>query len=199
MNKLKITDKSVEQIIPYKDNAKIHTEEQVEQIIKSIQKFGNCDPIAIDENNVIIEGHGRFEALKRLGQDKIPVIVISHLTENQKRAYRILHNKINMNTGFDEELLRAELEKITLEDFDLADFDLELDDSDSNYSFIDELLDSKGLKGGAKNSDVQQNFAIAFVFPIEHKELMKKYLKTHTKDSVSDEIIKMAQEACKNG
>ena len=96
----------------YENNVKIHTDEQIEQIIMSIQKYGNNDPIAIDENNTIIEGHGRFLALKRLGYTTIPVIKLGHLTDEQKREYILIHNKLTMNTGFDMEKLEKELDEI---------------------------------------------------------------------------------------
>lgn len=96
----------------YENNVKIHTDEQIEQIIMSIQKYGNNDPIAIDENNTIIEGHGRFLALKRLGYNTIPVIKLGHLTDEQKREYILIHNKLTMNTGFDMERLEKELDEI---------------------------------------------------------------------------------------
>ena len=96
----------------YENNVKIHTDEQIEQIIMSIQKYGNNDPIAIDENNTIIEGHGRFLALKRLGYNTIPVIKLGHLTDEQKREYVLIHNKLTMNTGFDMERLEKELDEI---------------------------------------------------------------------------------------
>lgn len=96
----------------YENNVKIHTNEQIEQIIVSIQKYGNNDPIAIDENNTIIEGHGRFLALKRLGYTTIPVIKLGHLTDEQKREYILIHNKLTMNTGFDMEKLEKELDEI---------------------------------------------------------------------------------------
>lgn len=96
----------------YENNVKIHTDEQIEQIIMSIQKYGNNDPIAIDENNTIIEGHGRFLALKRLGYTTIPAIKLGHLTDEQKREYILIHNKLTMNTGFDMERLEKELDEI---------------------------------------------------------------------------------------
>ena len=99
----------------YENNVKIHTDEQIEQIIMSIQKYGNNDPIAIDENNTIIEGHGRFLALKRLGYNTIPVIKLGHLTDEQKREYILIHNKLTMNTGFDMERLEKELDEIETE------------------------------------------------------------------------------------
>ena len=78
---MKIEKISIEKIKPYENNAKLHPPEQIEQIKKSIIEFGNNDPIAIDENNVIIEGHGRYFALKELGFKEAEVIKLSHLNK----------------------------------------------------------------------------------------------------------------------
>ena len=91
---------------------------------KSIQEFGNNDPIAIDGNNIIIEGHGRLLALKELGYEEVEVIKLTHLTEEQRRAYTLIHNKLTMNTDFDIEILMSELESI--EDIDMGEFDFDL-------------------------------------------------------------------------
>ena len=117
--KLKIND-----ITPYEKNAKIHTESQIEQIKKSIQEFGMNDPIAIwGEKNTIVEGHGRLEALKQLGYTEVDCIRLDHLTDEERKAYTLAHNKINMNTGFDIDLLDEELDSI--EDIDMEDFGFE--------------------------------------------------------------------------
>ena len=100
------------EIKPYENNAKKHPKEQIEQIKKSIQEFGMCDPIAIDENNVIIEGHGRYIALQQLGYKEVDCIRIENLTEEQKRAYILVHNKLTMNTGFDMEKVEKEIEHV---------------------------------------------------------------------------------------
>lgn len=114
----------INELKPYVNNAKIHTAEQIEQIKKSIEEFGMNDPIAIDQNNEIIEGHGRLLALQKLGYDKVPIIRLGHLTEEQKKAYTLVHNKLTMNTGFDVDLLKIELEDIT--DIDMDDFGFEI-------------------------------------------------------------------------
>ena len=115
---------NIDEIIPYENNAKLHPEEQIEQIKKSILEFGNNDPIAIDKNNVIIEGHGRLLALKELGYKEVEVIKLGHLTEEQRRAYTLIHNKLTMNTDFDIEILESELAAINI--IDMSDFDFDL-------------------------------------------------------------------------
>lgn len=122
---MKIENMLVSDIIPYMNNAKEHPKHQIEQIVNSIREFGFNDPIAIDEHNVIIEGHGRLEALKLMGINTVDCIRLSHLTEEQKRAYIIAHNKLTMNTGFNMDIILEELEFLTSNDFDttLTGFD----------------------------------------------------------------------------
>lgn len=124
---MKIEKVALTKIKMYENNAKKHPQEQVEQIKKSIQEFGNNDPIAIDENNVIIEGHGRYLALKQLGYKTAECIRINDLTDEQKRAYILVHNKLTMNTGFDADKLAQELEKI--KSIDMKAYDFEVYDS----------------------------------------------------------------------
>ena len=117
---MKIEKVKIKEIKLYENNAKIHPEWQVEQIKNSIIEFGFNDPIAIDENNVIIEGHGRYLALKELDYTEVEIIRLDHLTEEQKVAYAIAHNKLTMNTDFDTEKLRIELSKLEESNFDLS-------------------------------------------------------------------------------
>ena len=117
---MKIEKVKIEEIKLYENNAKLHPEWQVEQIKNSIIEFGFNDPIAIDENNVIIEGHGRYLALKELDYAEVEIIRLDHLTEEQKVAYAIAHNKLTMNTDFDTEKLRIELSKLEESNFDLS-------------------------------------------------------------------------------
>ena len=133
---------SIDEIVEYKNNVKIHTQEQIEQIMTSIERYGNNDPIAIDENNVIIEGHGRYLALKELGEIEIPVIQLKHLTEDQKREYILVHNKLTMNTGFDIDKLQEELNLIN---FDMSFFSFENVDfnEDDLHSLFQEVEETK--------------------------------------------------------
>lgn len=121
---MEIRKVEIGRIVPYAGNAKEHPREQIEQIKKSIEEFGNNDPIAVDGNMVVIEGHGRLIALKELGYREAEVIVLEGLTEEQKNAYRLVHNQLTMNTGFDLRALEAELERIQGIDMEALGFDL---------------------------------------------------------------------------
>ena len=123
MDKLKIEYVNIDSIKPYENNAKQHPQEQIEQIKKSIEEFGNNDPIAV-WNNEIVEGHGRYEALKQLGEEKIPIIRLDNLTDEERKAYTLVHNKLTMNSDFDFSILDQELNDI---DIDMGEFGFNLD------------------------------------------------------------------------
>lgn len=128
---MEIVYKKVNDLIPYINNSRTHSEEQVNQIVASINEFGFTNPLLIDEKDNIIAGHGRLMASKKLKMDEVPCIVLSGLTEAQKKAYIIADNKMALNAGWDEELLKIELENLKELDFDLelTGFDVdELDD-----------------------------------------------------------------------
>lgn len=113
MSNLKIEYVKKEDLKPYVNNAKIHTAEQIEQIKKSIQEFGFNDPVAVWKDNVIIEGHGRLLAVMEMDDvDKVPIIRLDDLTDEQRKAYTLVHNKLTINTPFELSLLEEELEKI---------------------------------------------------------------------------------------
>ncbi len=99
-------------IVPYVNNPKTHPERQIQALMSSIKQFGYVAPIIVDKDNVIIAGHGRYEALKRLGYKKVPVIRADHLTPEQVKAYRIADNRIAELGRWDEELLVVELEDL---------------------------------------------------------------------------------------
>lgn len=125
---MEITKIRLKDIKPYGNNAKLHPKTQIEQIKKSIQEFGNNDPIAVDEENVIIEGHGRYQALKELGFEEAECIILRGLTEDQKNAYRLVHNKLTMNSDFDVKALQEELAKIEI---DMTAYDFERSDEET--------------------------------------------------------------------
>ena len=139
---MEILTVSIADIKPYDNNAKDHPKEQIEQIKKSILEYGNNDPIAVDENNVIIEGHGRYIAMCDLGFDEVEIIRLEHLTEDQKKAYRLIHNKLTMNSDFDIEKLEAELADLQVQDMQEFGFDFLPDFADDTTTddLIDEIL-----------------------------------------------------------
>ena len=131
MKKLVIEYLPMTAITPYDGNAKEHPEEQVGEIVQSIKQFGFDDPIAVwGEKNVIVEGHGRLLALKKMSEKErakagvekgmVPVIRLDHLTEEERRKYILVHNKTNMDSGFSLDILNAELAKIDDADFNLT-------------------------------------------------------------------------------
>ena len=121
---------------PYENNAKIHTPEQIAQIRRSIEEFGFNDPIAVDENGMIIEGHGRLMAIKEMGWTEVECIRLDGLTDEQKRAYIHIHNQLTMNTGFDLDILEAELKSIDGIDMGFFGFDLDFE-IDLDFDFDD--------------------------------------------------------------
>lgn len=138
VDKLTIEYIDISQIKPYPSNPKIHKNKQIQQIVNSISEFKFNNPILIDENNEIIAGHGRLLAAKQLGITEIPAIKLLHLTDAQKKAYRIADNKLTENGEWDFDLLKlefAEIESLALDfslditGFDMADIDVILDSS----------------------------------------------------------------------
>ena len=122
MDKLKIEYVPIDSIKPYKNNAKLHPDEQVEQICNSIRETGFNDPIGVWHGECV-EGHGRILAAKKLGMKEVPIIRLDDLTDEQRRAYMLAHNKLTMNSGFDVELLDIELANIETIDMQLLGFD----------------------------------------------------------------------------
>lgn len=110
----------VERLVPYERNARTHSPEQVAQIAASIREFGFTAPILVDGKDGILAGHGRLAAAKELGLSEVPVVVLDHLTAAQRRAYVLADNKLALNAGWDDELLRLELGDLQLAEFDLS-------------------------------------------------------------------------------
>ena len=109
----------VDKLIPWARNARTHSDAQIAQIAASIAEFGFLNPILIDTNAGIIAGHGRLLAARKLELTEVPVIVLDHLTEAQKRAYIIADNKLAENAGWDDEMLRSEIEALQDDNFDV--------------------------------------------------------------------------------
>ena len=110
----------IDKLIPYVNNARTHSDKQIDKIAASIKEFGFLNPLIISEDNVILCGHGRYYAAKKLGLTKLPCIRESHLTEAQRKAYILADNRLAEDAGWDEDLLKIELEALECDDFDLG-------------------------------------------------------------------------------
>jgi DNA modification methylase len=117
---LKIEYKPIADLIPYARNSRTHSEAQVAQIAASIREFGWTNPILLDGENGIIAGHGRVLAAQKLGESQVPTIELSHMDENQKRAYIIADNKLALNAGWDDAMLALEIGDLKDAGFDLG-------------------------------------------------------------------------------
>ena len=143
---LKIENISINKLMPYENNARKHTEEDVQTIINSIQEFGFNDPVGVwGENNIIVEGHGRFLAAKKLGIKEIPCIRLDELSDEQRKAYALAHNKTAEMSAWDFEKLEIELESIS--GIDMSEFDFNLGGNTFDESQLDELFADAPEKG----------------------------------------------------
>ena len=120
MKQPKIELREIDTLIPYINNSRKHSDEQVAQIAASIKEFGWTNPILVDGNNGLIAGHGRLLAARKLNMDKIPVIELAHLSEIQKKALIIADNKLALNADWDNDLLMLELQQLNTDEFNLS-------------------------------------------------------------------------------
>src|SRR6266849_2153071 len=125
----------IERLVPYERNARTHSDHQIRQIANSIAEFGFTNPILVDTQAGIIAGHARLLAARLLKLQQVPVIVLSHLSDAQKRAYILADNRLALDAGWDDELLRQELLALENEGFDL---DLAGFDADELKAFLGE-------------------------------------------------------------
>lgn len=137
----------IEKLKPYKNNARTHSDEQIEKIAKSMKEFGFINPVLVDGNLNVIAGHGRILGAKKLGMKEVPCLFIEDLTEEQKRAYIIADNRLAEDAGWDKELLKIELEDlknmnfdITLTGFELEDFDFSMEETEVIEDEFDETV-----------------------------------------------------------
>ena len=151
---------NISKLIPYENNARTHSPEQVAKIVRSIEEFGFINPVLIDGDFGIIAGHGRVMAAKQMGMTEVPCLFIEDLTEAQKKAYILADNKLAEDAGWDESLLKIELAEleamefdVSLTGFDLADFELE----DYSSSVTEDDYDAEPpIEPKAKLGDIYQ-------------------------------------------
>jgi DNA modification methylase len=151
---LKIEYVDINSIKPYKNNAKLHPQEQIEQIKKSIEQFGMDDPIGIWKDE-IVEGHGRLIACKELGYTEVPIIRLDHLTDEERKAYTLAHNKLTMNSDFDLDILQEELDNF--ETIDMSDFGFDIDfDVEEEQEIVEDEVPEVPEEPKAKLGDIYQ-------------------------------------------
>ena len=135
---MELIKKKVSELIPYINNSRTHSEEQITQLVSSIKEFGFTNPILLAPDNSIIAGHGRLQAVKRLGHEEVPCIVVEGLTKTQIKALIIADNQLALNAGWDLEKLSVEIEGLEADKFDLNILGFE-------DQFIKDLLHKENL------------------------------------------------------
>lgn len=167
-------DKPVDELIPYVNNARTHSDEQVAQIAASIQEFGFNNPILVDGDNGLIAGHGRLSAAKKIGLEQVPCVVLTNLNEAQKKQFILADNQIALNSGWDFEMLQLELDALGEmgADIDLLGFDA---------NFLDGLMDEEDYtpktRGGEIDlDDMEDTLELKFKLSIEQYDAVKEKL-----------------------
>lgn len=187
---LQVEYEPTDSLVPYANNAKIHTEAQIEQIANSIREFGFNDPIGVWVNkngeSEIVEGHGRVLAAQKLGIGTIPVIHLDRMSDEQRRAYTLVHNQLTMNTGWDYDKLDVELEEL---DFDMGEFGF--DEAATDFDAISDLM-SEDFAANSLESD-KDEFTVSFVFPVDSKEQVTSYIAEVGKQEVVDMIVRESE------
>ena len=110
----------VDELVPYENNPRTHSDVQIERLVKSLKEFGFTNPILIDEDNNVIAGHGRLQAAQIAGLKSVPTITLAHLTPDQRRAYIIADNQLALNSGWDDDALQSELAALGEAGYDLT-------------------------------------------------------------------------------
>jgi ParB-like chromosome segregation protein Spo0J len=167
---------NTESLIPYARNSRTHSDAQVDKIAASIKEFGFLNPVIVDGESGIVAGHGRVMAAKKLGMKELPVIEASHLTDAQRRAYVIADNRLALDAGWDDEMLRVEFDDLEGQGFDLSltGFEgFEISPEEIDYSVLDgDSIDNKleEMESGVKK-------AIQIEFEQEHYEEAQEVIK----------------------
>ena len=177
---MKIETVPIEKIVPYENNPRIN-DEAVKYVAESIKQFGFKNPVILSENNVIIAGHTRVKAAKKLGYTEIPCIYARDLTDEQIKAYRLADNKVSEMSVWDFDKLEEELAEIDM-DMELFGFE-ELADAFS-------LMEEAGYDADLHESEI---FSITLNFSKEYETLVKNWVHDNGKDELSQLVI----EKCK--
>ena len=179
----------ISEIAEYENNPR-RNDDAVQAVVESIRQCGYCSPIIVDEDYIILAGHTRYKAVVQLGWTEVPCVVITGMTDEQKRKFRLLDNKTGELAEWDFEMLAAELEGLDFEDFN---FDFDYSDDD-NVDYIDELMRS-GV-GSTKNND-KKWFSSTFTFDIAEKPAFDKFVAERGKDTLTRMICQIVRgEKC---
>lgn len=189
---LKIEYIPIDKLKPYERNNKKHEEYDIDEIAKSIEKYGFNDAVGIWKDNTIIEGHGRVEACKKLGITEVPCIHLDHLTDKQRREYAIMHNKTSELAEYDFDNLKLELD-----DLDLSDFDIDFGIDDENVS-PDDFGEDFQLANGDKPEICQMTFTlhekqkelIDYALNIAKENITETFGNTNNNGNALYEVIK---------
>jgi hypothetical protein len=159
-NQFKIWD--ISKLVPYAKNSRTHSDEQVTEIARSIEQFGMTNPILVDEDHGIVAGHGRLMACLKLGLKEVPVIVLTGLSESQKRAYVIADNRLAEKAGWDFDILAQELTDLQDDGFDLdlvgfSDVEFDKIIADLNSPDVDSTPEDDEEQDNSANTEVEKS------------------------------------------
>jgi len=176
MSKLEIVEVPIEDLIPYANNARTHSDEQVAQIAASIKEFGWTNPILIDGENGIIAGHGRLAAARKLKMDSVPAIQLDGLNQGQKKALILADNKLALNSGWDYDLLKIEIQTLQEMDFDIQV--IGFDESELNFNTVNyDALNDEDVDQELSDMAAGVKKAIQIEFDPEHYEQAQEIIK----------------------
>ena len=165
-------------LIPYARNSRTHSDEQVAQIAASIREFGFTNPVLIDGQDTIIAGHGRIMAAQKLKLSHVPCIRLSHLTEAQKRAYVIADNKLALIAGWNDEMLRLEIDELKSLDFDVGLLGFSDDELKKYIGFDVEPLDEMPSLASGDRTTFR---SMSFTFDESQKEDVERAIEVAKK------------------
>lgn len=168
-----VQEVTLEQLIPYVNNAKIHSDEQVTKIASSIREFGFLSPVLIDRNFNIIAGHGRVMAAKKLNMETVPCVFIEGLSENQRKAYILADNRLAELASWDMNLVGLEIGELEYEGFDI---DL------VGFDNMDITGDDFGTDFSLPDGDKPDVYQMTFTLRKQQKDLIEEALKTVKED-----------------
>ena len=157
----------IERVREYERNSRTHSASQVDRIAASMMEFGFTSPLLVDADDVLVAGHGRLAAAQKLGLEEVPVIVLGHLTPEQRRAYVIADNQLALQAGWDEELLAQELDMLQASDFDL---DLLGFDGDELTKLLGGEFEGEDEEPEEEDEGINRGVALAIV--LSPQELM---------------------------